>query len=313
MRIGINGTGLVQRASIDAVVEHAAQAAADGFSSYWLAEHPTGGFDALTVLTVVGVRVPGIELGTAIIPTMPRHPMVLAGQALTTNAAIGGRLTLGVGLSHAPMMAQLGIGFDKPIRHLREYLSVLMPLLEEGAVKFSGETISCDAQLFKRADKRCSVVVAALGPQALAVTGARADGTTLAWVGPRTIRNHIVPTLNAAASAAGRPAPRIIATLPVCVTNDAAKVRALIDKNLTMYGKLPSYRAMFDREGVEGPSGVAIVGDEDAVIRQIDALRDAGVSDFTPSEFTPSAEERVRTRALLKSLISYGSGSHQLN
>ena len=302
MRFGINGTGLVQRASIDAIADHAAQAAADGFTSYWLAEHPTGGLDALTVLAVAGLRVPAIELGTAIVPTMPRHPMVLAGQALTTNAAIGGRLTLGIGLSHAPMMALLGIGFDKPIRHLREFLAVLMPLLDEGKVSFKGATISCDAQIFKRADRRCGVVVAALGPQALAVCGAATDGTTLAWVGPRTIRDHIVPTITEAANAAKRPAPRIIATLPVCVTNDAPKVRASIDKTLTMYGKLPSYRAMFDREGVDGPSDIALVGDEDTVIRMVDDLRRAGVTDFAPSEFTPSPEERSRTRALLKAL-----------
>jgi 5,10-methylenetetrahydromethanopterin reductase len=303
MRIGINGTGLVQRASIDAIAEHAAQAVADGFESYWIAEHPTGGLDALTVLTVVGLRVPTIELGTAIVPTMPRHPMVLAGQALTTNAAIDGRLTLGIGLSHAPMMAQLGISFDKPIRHLREFLDVLMPLLDDGKVSFRGETIQCEAQLFKRAERRPSVVVAALGPQALAVAGARTDGTTLAWVGPRTIREHIAPSIGAAAQKARRPAPRIIATLPVCVTNDAEKVRALIDKQLSMYGQLPSYRAMFDREGVAGPGEVALVGDEDAVLKRIDDLRAAGVTDFAPSEFAPSADERTRTRALLKSLV----------
>jgi 5,10-methylenetetrahydromethanopterin reductase len=302
MRLGINGTGLVQRASVEAIVEHAAQAAADGFSSYWLAEHPTGGFDALTVLTVVGTRVPTIELGTAIVPTMPRHPMVLAGQALTTNAVIDGRLVLGIGLSHAPMMAQLGIGFDKPIRHLREFLSVLMPLLDDGRVAFDGATISCNAQVFKHTQPRCGVVVAALGPQALAVCGARTDGTTLAWVGPRTIRDHIVPTLSEAAATAGRTKPRIIATLPICVTNEPKKVRAAIDKTLSMYGQLPSYRAMFEREGVGGPGDVALVGDEDAVINMIDALRDAGVTDFAPSEFTASPEERRRTRALLKSL-----------
>ncbi|HET6470469.1 MAG TPA: TIGR03564 family F420-dependent LLM class oxidoreductase [Pseudomonadales bacterium] len=302
MKLGINGTGLVQRASIDAIVDDAAQAARDGFASYWLAEHPTGGLDALTVLTVVGSRVPNIELGTAIVPTMPRHPLVLAGQALTTNAAIGGRLTLGIGLSHAPMMAQLGLAFDKPIRHLREYLSVLMPLLDEGRVSFAGETIRCEAQLFKRTEPRCSVIVAALGPQALAVAGARTDGTTLAWVGPRTIREHIVPTIAAAAAKAGRPAPRIVATLPICVTNEAAKVRAAIDKNLAMYGKLPSYRAMFDREGVNGPGDIALIGDEETVAAQIDDLRAAGVTDFAPSEFVRSAEERTRTRTLLKTL-----------
>ena len=302
MKFGINGTGLVQRASIDAIVDDATQAARDGFTSYWLAEHPTGGLDALTVLTVVGSRVPNIELGTAIVPTMPRHPLVLAGQALTTNAAIGGRLTLGIGLSHEPMMAQLGLGFDKPIRHLREYLSVLMPLLDEGRVSFAGETIRCEAQLFKRTQPRCSVIVAALGPQALAVAGARTDGTTLAWVGPRTIREHIVPTIGAAAAKAGRPAPRIVATLPICVTNEAEKVRATIDRNLAMYGKLPSYRAMFDREGVNGPGDIALIGDEDTVASMIDDLRAAGVTDFAPSEFARSPEERTRTRTLLKTL-----------
>ena len=138
--------------------------------------------------------------------------------------------------------------------------------------------------------------------QALAVAGARTDGTTLAWVGPRTIREHIVPTIATAAQRGGRGAPRIIATLPVCVTNDATKVRTMIDKTLTMYGQLPSYRAMFDREGVAGPGDLALVGDEDAVIRMIEGLRHAGVTDFSASEFTPSPEERVRTRALLKSL-----------
>jgi len=303
MKIGINGTGLVQRASIDAIADDAARAARDGFASYWLAEHPTGGFDALTVLTAVGLRVPNIELGTAIVPTMPRHPVVLAGQAQTTNAAIGGRLTLGIGLSHEPMMAQLGLPFDKPIRHLREYLSVLMPLLDDGRVAFDGETLRCNAQFFERAERRCRVIVAALGPQALAVAGARTDGTTLAWVGPRTIREHIVPTITAAAARAGRPAPRIVATLPICVTRAPDEVRASIDKNLSMYGTLPSYRAMFDREGVNGPGDVALVGDEDTVARKVDDLRAAGVTDFAPSEFVRSADERTRTRALLKAML----------
>ncbi len=302
MRIGLNGTGLVQRASVERVVEHAADAARAGFASYWLAEHPTGGFDALTVLALVGSRVPGIELGTAIVPTMPRHPMVLAGQAVTVANAMDGRLTLGIGLSHAPMMASLGIGFDKPIRHLREYLSILLPLMREGRVAFDGDTLHCHGQLFRACETRCDVVVAALGPQALKVAGTLADGTTLAWVGPKTIREHIVPRLTEAADAAGRPAPRVIATLPVCVTADATGVRDLIDRNLAMYGELPSYRAMFDREGARGPGDVAIVGNADEVATQIEALAAAGVTDFAASEFTRNAEEREATRALLVSL-----------
>jgi len=303
MRLGINGTGLVQRASIEAIVEDAAKAAADGFSSYWLAEHPTGGFDALTVLSVVGQRVADIELGTAIIPTYPRHPLALAGQVLTIRSLIGDRLTLGIGLSHASMMAELGIGFEKPIRHLREYLSILMPLLTDGKVSFDGEVLSCHAEVFQAPEVPCPVVVAALGPQALRVAGARTQGTTLAWVGPRTVREHIKPTLTEAAEASGRPAPRIIATLPVCVTEEVDAIRGLVTKLLSNYGTLPSYRAMFDREGVEGPGELALVGDEAFVRGKIEELADAGVTDFAATEFTPTPADRTRTRELLKSVL----------
>lgn len=303
MRLGINGTGLVQRASIDAIAQDAAKAAADGFSSYWLAEHPSGGFDALTVLSVVGQRVANIELGTAIVPTHPRHPLVLAGQALTARSAIGDRLTLGIGLSHAAMLAPLGIGFEKPIRHLREFLSILMPLLTDGKVDFDGEILSCHAQFFQAPATPCPVVVAALGPQALRVAGARTEGTTLAWVGPRTVRDHIKPTLEAAAASAGRRTPRIIATLPVCVTDEVDAMRALVTKFLSHYGTLPSYRAMFDREGVAGPGELALIGDEASVQAKIIEMAEAGVTDFAATEFTPAPADRVRTRLLLKSLL----------
>jgi len=304
MRIGINGTGLVQSASVTRVIEDAQKAADDGFASYWLAEHPTGGFDALTVLTAVGIAVPDLELGTAIVPTYPRHPMVLAGQAATAAGAIGDRLTLGIGLSHEVMMAQLGIGFEKPIRHLREYLSILMPLLREGRVSYQGETLACEASLFQKPAAQVPVIVAALGPQALAVAGRLADGTTLAWVGPKTISEHIAPRIAAAAAAAGRPSPRIIATLPVCVTADEAAVRARIGESLAMYGQLPSYRAMFDREGVDGPADLAIVGSREQVTDRIGAMREAGVTDFAASEFALNAEDRSATRALLKSTLT---------
>lgn len=303
MKIGINGTGLVQKASVPAVRDHAIQAAKDGFTSYWLAEHPTGGFDALTVLSAVGQVVTSMELGTAIIPTHPRHPMILAGQALTVSNMMTPQLTLGIGLSHATMMAQLGIGFDKPIRHLREYLSVLMPLLREGAVNFAGETISCDAKVFRAPETHVPVLVAALGPQALRVAGALTDGTSLAWVGPKTVKEHIAPEISAAAEAAGRAAPRIISTLPVCVTDQPDVVRGVIGKNLKMYGQLPSYRAMLDREGVEGPADVAIVGTQEEVVAGINKMREAGVTDFAASEFYLNPEEAQATRETLVSLL----------
>ena len=136
MRIGLSGTGLIRHASIERITTYLQQAADEGFTSYWIADPPSGGFDALTVLAIAGQSVPGIELGTAIVPTFPRHPMALAAQALTVGQALGGRLTLGIGLSHISMMAELGIPFEKPIRHLREYPSLLLPLLDDGPVAF---------------------------------------------------------------------------------------------------------------------------------------------------------------------------------
>ena len=163
--------------------------------------------------------------------------------------------------------------------------------------------LSCEAVTFFKPEAVTPVVVAALGPQALKVAGTLADGTTLAWVGPKTVREHIKPRLSEAAAAAGKAAPRIIATLPVCVTNDEAGIRARIGRNLAMYGELPSYKAMFEREGIEGPGQLAIVGNEDQVRAAIEEMREAGVTDFAASEFTTNDDERQRTRALLKQLL----------
>lgn len=306
MKIGINGTGLVQKSSIQAVIDHAQQAADDGFSSYWIAEHPTGGFDALTVLTAVGLQIPELKLGTAIVPTFPRHPAALAAQAVTVNNLLNGQLTLGIGLSHMPMMAELGIGFDKPIRHLREFLDVLMPLVRTGSVDAQGGQISSHFSHFKPPNQAVSVLVAALGPQALGVTGRLADGTVLAWVGAKTIRQHIVPSIRAAAEKAGNSEPTIVASLPVCVTNDAASVKEKIGRGLSMYGQLPSYRAMFDREGVDGPADVAIVGSRQLVEDKIHQMAEAGVTEFTPTEFVTNPEDAAITRETLIALASSG-------
>lgn len=300
MRIGLNATALVAKGSVDAFVEHAKIAAADGFDSYWVAEHPTGGLDALTVLTVVGQSVTTMELGTAVIPTYPRHPMVLAGQALTAQSAMGGSLTLGIGLSHRAMMAELGVEDDKPIRHLRDYLSILVPLIEDGRVDYQGESLSCRATVFQQAERPPQVLVAALGPQALRVAGGRTAGTSLAWVGPNTIRDHIVPTIRTAADDAGRDDPRVLATLPICVTDDPAGIRSRITASAAMYAQLRSYRAMFEREGVTEPGELGLVGSEAEVEEMLAGLAEAGVTDFAASEFTPSPQERERTRALLK-------------
>ena len=304
MQIGFNGTGSVQHADVKRIAKDAATARDAGLASYWLADHPSGGFDAITALALAGQSVPDLELGTAIVPSFPRHPMALAAQALTVNEALNGRFTLGIGLSHASMMQELGIEFAKPIRHLREYLSILGPLLTDGRVEFSGELLSSTARVFKKPAEPVRLLVAALGPQALKVTGRLADGTTLAWVGEKTIREHIVPTISDAAAAAGRPAPRVLATLPLCVTQQPAKVREVIDANLGSYGQLPSYKAMFEREGVSSPSGVAVVGSRSEVEDHIGRIAAAGATDFAPTIFGLTPQERHESMELLTELAS---------
>ena len=206
MRLGINGTGLVQQASVAAVTDHARQAAEDGFAHYWLAEHPTGGFDAITVLALVGAQVPDIELGHRRSYQRSRGTLWrLQVKCLPHRIRWAGVFTLGIGLSHEPMMAQLGNRLRVvQIRHLREYLSILMPLLRDGEVDFRGELLASNGRFFSNAGKTVvEVLVAALGPQALAVAGRLAQGTTLAWVGPKTVKDHIVPTISDAAAAEG--------------------------------------------------------------------------------------------------------------
>src|SRR3954453_16777035 len=128
MRIGIL-SGLTSEGTLEQIVDEARVAEADGFSSFFVSQ--IFGHDALTVLAIVGREVPGIELGTGVVPTYPRHPMMLAQQALTVQAGAGGRLTVGTGLSHQMVIENMfGLSFERPVRHMREYLSALMPLLQ---------------------------------------------------------------------------------------------------------------------------------------------------------------------------------------
>ena len=276
------------------------RAADDGFSSAWLSN--IFGLDALTALAVAGSQVPGIEVGTAVVPTYPRHPAALAQQARTVAAAVDGRLVLGIGLSHKIVIDDMyGYDFGRPVLHMREYLAVLVPLLNGEPASFSGLTVRANIGLTTPSPGRVPVVVAALGAQMLRLAGEQADGTVLWMTGPATVRDHIVPVITAAATAAERPSPRVVCLLPVCVTSDPDAARERAAKVFAIYGELPSYRAMLDREGAAGPADVAIVGDEDAVAAQISALAEAGVTDFVAGEYT-GGPDGDRTRAFLRSL-----------
>jgi 5,10-methylenetetrahydromethanopterin reductase len=312
MRIGI---ALAEPSGPDALVQLVGQvreAAADGFASAWMSN--IFGAEALTALAVAGALAgggadPGIELGTAVVPTYPRHPAVLAQQALTAALALHGRLTLGIGLSHRIVIEDMyGYSFDRPARHMREYLAVLRPLLDGSAAAFDGETVRGHIGLSVPRPAPVPLLLAAMAPQMLRLAGERADGTILWMTGPATVREHIVPEVTAAARKAGRPAPRVVCQLPVCVTDDAAAARAAADKALAIYGQLPSYRAMLDREGAAGPGDVTIAGDEDAVAAQIAAVAEAGATDFVAVDISRGADA-PRTRALLGSLASAASSA----
>jgi len=302
MRIGMSLKEPAGPAALTELTDQVRQAADDGFASAWISN--IFGLDALTALAVAGSQVPGIELGTAVVPTYPRHPAVLAQQALTTALALQGRLALGIGLSHKIVIEDMyGYSFDKPARHMREYLSVLLPLLDGEQAAVAGDTVQAHIQLSTPRVGRVPVLLAALAPQMLRLAGQQADGTVLWMTGPATVRDYVVPAITAAAKNAGRPSPRVVCVLPVCVTDDAAASRAGANKVFAIYGQLPSYRAMLDREGAAGPGDVAITGDEDTVATQILALADAGVTDFVAGDYSRGADKQ-RTRHLLKSLIT---------
>lgn len=268
-----------------------------GFASCWLSH--IFGLDALTALAVAGAGVPGIELGTAVVPTYPRHPAALAQQAMTVNAALGGRLALGIGLSHRLVIEDMyGYSFERPARHMAEYLDVLLPAVRGEHVRHRGETVRADLRL-TTPGTGLPVLLAALAPRMLKLAGARADGTVLWMTGPRTVAGHVAPALAAAAEEAGRERPRIVCALPVCVTDDPAAARARAEEVFAVYGTLPSYRAMLDREGAAGPGDVVLAGDEAAVRAQIEELAEAGVTDFAAALYSG----RERTMDFLRGLL----------
>ncbi|MGB6057977.1 MAG: TIGR03564 family F420-dependent LLM class oxidoreductase [Microthrixaceae bacterium] len=300
MKIGINGTGDLSR--IDQVAKAAAKAEQEGFDSFWIAQ--IFGVDALTTLALVGQSVPRIELGTAVVPTYPRHPMMLAGQALTVQQATDNRLALGIGLSHQIVVESMwGYSFARPVRHMREYLAALLPMLKGEAASVSGEEVFSQGSVDVADATAPPVVVAALGSQMLKVAGSVGCGTITWCTGEKALLDHVVPGITRAAEDAGHPRPRVVAGLPVCVTDDPAAAKAVVAEQLALYGGLPSYRAMLDLDQAAGPEDVAIIGNEAQVTAALQRLSDGGVTDFAAVIAASNGEDRDATRALLRSLL----------
>ena len=301
MRIGIMSGAGGPGDTIDTLVAKGQDVERRGFAALWMAN--IFSLDAITTLAIVGRETKRIELGTAVVPTYPRHPFAIAQQTLTAQQAARGRFTLGIGLSHKIVIeGMFGLSYEKPARHMREYLEVLRPLLRGEQVKFGGVVYQVAGGL-SIATPPPPVLIAAMGDKMLEVTGQLADGTVLWMTGANTVAKHVAPKLNAAASAAGRPKPRIAAGIPIALTNDPAGARAWAATNLVVYGQLPSYRAMLDKEGLAGPADLALVGDEKALDAGLARLREAGVTDFIASIVPSDAGADARTLDYLQSKL----------
>ena len=302
MKVGIfyGGTNEVA-GQIDTVV----QAEKDGFDSIWFGQ--VFGPDVMTVLALAGQKTDRIELGTSIVPTYTRHPHVMAQQAMTTQAATNGRFNLGIGPSHHTSVEMMwGLSYDRRGAHTREYLDVILPLINEGQVSFSGEFFRVNAQLQIPAPKPPPVLISALAPMMLRMAGEKAAGTITWMVGPKTLESHILPRISKAADEAGKPSPRIVVGLPIAVVDDVDAAREKAARSFQVYGTLPNYQRVIEKEGVSGPAEIAIIGNEAEVERQIRNVASAGATDLLAGSFPVGDDVKAslaRTRALVQSLV----------
>ena len=303
MRIGLPGGA----SSVDKMIEQAVRAEADGYTSLWYASAIAG--DPLVAMALAGRATSRIELGTAVLQTYTSHPVLMANRAASVAAAMGRPgFTLGIGPSHQPVIEQAyGLDFSHAGRHTEEYVSVLAPLLRGEEVSFAGEDF--EVRSFGRATppaQPVSLMVSALAPRLLRVAGEQADGTILWMANAKAVASHVAPRLRAAAEAAGRPAPRIVAGLPVAVVDDEAEGRAAAAEQFANYGTLVNYRRILDIGGAASPGDAAVVGDEASVTAQLEALVEAGATDVWAAPFPVGpdrAASRRRTRDLLNTLV----------
>jgi len=303
MRIGLNGGA----SSIDKMIELAQRAEADGFSSLWYPSAVAG--DPVTPMALIGRSTSSIELGTSVLQTYTAHPLLEANRAAAAALVMGRPgFTLGLGPSHAPVIeGMLGMSYARPGQHTEEYISIVAALLRGETVDVSGQELSLHGSQMASPAQPVQLLVAALGPRLLRVAGSLTDGTILWMANARSIESHVAPHLRAAAAAAGRPAPRIVAGLPVTVHDDVTEAREAVARQFAIYGQLPNYQRILAHGGISGPAEAAIVGDEASVADQLQSLFDAGATDVWASIFSfgdDGAASRRRTRALLQELAT---------
>ncbi|MDA3625799.1 TIGR03564 family F420-dependent LLM class oxidoreductase [Saccharopolyspora sp. WRP15-2] len=312
MRIGValhsETTGVSSEAnSVDALIGQVEELADAGLHAAWFTQRFD--FDATTVAALAAREVPGIDVGTAVVPIYPRHPIALSMQAQTAQAAGHGRFTLGVGMSIKSFVEHAyGIIPHPRVRHLREFLAALRDLFESGSVDLVGDTLVARTAMpasVLGARPRVPVLVAAAGDLTLRAAAELADGALPILSGPRTLAEYTVPTLRRYAEAAGRPDPRIAVIVPGVVTADVAGARARAEELIAPYGNIPSYRAALDREGIDNPVDLVAIGDEEMIAKQVAEYFEAGATELIYVQTSiGSAEDERRTWKLLGELAA---------
>lgn len=284
--------------SVAEVVDRVRAAADAGFDGVWVPQ--TFAVDAMTALAVAGHVVPDIAIGTAVVPIQGRHPIPLALQALSVVGAVGpGRFTLGLGVTHRPVSEGFfGVPYGEVVDLCRETVDALGGLLSaDRACDVAGEHLTARGMAMTDAAAP-DVVLAALAPRMLELAGASTDGTVTWMTGPNTLRDVVVPTISAAASRAGRSSPRVIAGLPVCVTDDIAAARDAVRPRIEGASAYASYQRQLAAEGLDDLTDLAIIGDADTVAARIADLTELGVTELMADVFgTP--DERDATIELL--------------
>jgi F420-dependent oxidoreductase-like protein len=314
MRIGLMVGSDKERPSADRLAGLVADGAAaenGGFSTFWMPQVP-GYLDAMTAVTLIGQATDRIEIGTAVVPIQTRHPLIMAQQALTTQIACGGRFTLGIGPSHHWIVnGQLGLDYDRPARLMRDYLEVLdASFAGPGNVDVDNGSYRVHAPVDVSDIYDVPILLSALGPAMLRLAGEQAGGTVLWMADERAICDHVVPRITAAATGAGRPAPRIVAGVPValCTNGEADAARGYASEVLGHADFSPNYVRLLEHGDAQDVGDTMAAGDESTILARLRRYRDAGVTDLAArivplgKDATERTESRRRTQEFLSSL-----------
>jgi len=289
------------RHKVGRLIAAAEAAERDGFSSIWVPQIP-GDFDAFTAITLMGRATERIELGTAVLPIQTRHPIAMAQEFLSVQAVCEGRFTLGIGVSHDWVIdGQLGLPYERPARQMRNYLEVLNAALRgPGEVQVENDQYRVRSPMDVTDHGPSSILLAALGPVMLRVAGEHASGTILWLADERAVAEHVVPRITKAAAEAGKPAPRVVAGVPVvlCPNDDVDDARYWANQVLGHSEFCANYQRLLDRGNAKNEGEILAAGDEATVIDRLRAFRDAGATDLAVRVLALGSDRQSRIESL---------------